>query len=478
MNRFRSKFLFGTLLLLVWMLGYRYSPAISFYSRGVLHYFAGGFSEFKPLFGIFWLFLCSFVLTPRSTSTANSSAILPLLSLAGAYLLCLIGHVIFVLGFELHPLGYAVTATEREISSNQLLHIHVMKGGLFLLLQSLGLESVQFTSDPGRFFAETLPSALFVLHGLLMLHASVGILWLLRIKYEQWHAAGCGYLVVPYAITSSAAIRCAVDGGPLDWTTMSLTPIFLLVLKAERLPSRAQLLSALAVVTVGTGILLYLHSAAGSPAPLLVGLNSLLSLLFVLVATLGAAAITQSSTPVRRWLSFSAGVLTLATLSQNTFWAWDLRAWIRTFPAQSELLLVDYYERWPYPVRSHEGRLVLRTLTLSASETGAELYSRLGIRHNFTQIQPLNVNCNEHDSYTRQGRVLILEGALTSRNFSQPILKKFELVPCAPRELCSYRYHATLPGCLPDTLGEIVVNRFFELGATKIILMPESAGEQ
>lgn len=270
-------------------------------------------------------------------------------------------------------------------------------------------------------------------------------------------------------------MRCAVDGGPLDWTTASLSPVFLRLLLTTPVPRIRHCILTAGIVIFGVGLIVFLHADAGSPEPSLVGLNSALALLSVVVATLWAATLTGRFRGLRLFAGASVSTVVLALLSQDTFWAWDARAWWRTIPAGDEILLVDYYGRWDFPVRAQEGTLAIRTLRFDSDISGAELYRRLGIRHHFTQAHPLNLNCSEHDSYERSGRLHILEGAAVELTFLRPILREFQLIRCASHEDCTYRYRATIPGCIPDSSGELLVNRLFEAGATKIILVPDTS---
>lgn len=470
MTRERRIYLRWLLVALLWLVAFVQFPAVGFYSRSILQYFAGGYSEFKPLFGIFWICLCLLLLTLSPHSQKPFRAALTIVPVVIAHVSSLSIHLLYCAVERLPVLAFTLSATDREISSNQLLHIHVSKGLLFGALKLLGLERIQQTSDPGRIYFEVLPTWIFVLHALLVLLAATAVLRSLPRLADRWREQGRGFLLPTYIISTSAVIRCAVDGGPLDWTNLVLFPIFVLLLMRKEVSLRSLVLRLLGFEACALLFTYVLHRIAHTEAPLGVVYNGFLSLFFVVAVTLVAASVKTKK------LQFAAlgAVVVFVWASTNTFWAWDFRAWRAMLPFGTLLYVEDFYDRYPQlPGRFSEGRLSVRLLEVQEDTRLSSVFAKLGIRMGFSSVVDVTHSCNPSENFQRQGLVRVLSGKFEDRVFPQSLFAEFELAPVALSDGTEYRYRAVFHGCVPDSGAEAIVNRLYEVGLRRIVLIPE-----
>ncbi|MBN8549688.1 MAG: hypothetical protein J0M12_10265 [Deltaproteobacteria bacterium] len=464
-----------SLSLFLWMLAYGMSLDVRFYSGALLDYFSGGYSGFKPFFALAWLFACTLVLLKPLRSSGNTHIPLVALLLAVAgQLNSLVIHIWYCVKYKIGIFEYAITSDAREISSNQLVHIHASKGVLYLLLRALGQDQAQSAVDPGRAYSELLSPWIFLLQGALVLAAGVLLLLALRKLYLVWpHRMRIPYAVL-YAISSAAVVRCILDGGPFDWTNLALFPVLLVLILCPGFSPLSLLGRLFGWECLAFLLLWAVHIQAGNLQWSGVLWNAALALLFAVTAAVAALLFTSYWPRRRIALLFLTCASALCFLSTDTYWAWELRRSQLMVSPGDTIFLEDYYDTYRnLPEHAREGSLVLREYPVSEPQFLRDIYRKLGLKFGQELLTVPGQSCQLTENYIVEGRLIVLSGSVRKRSFPKPILSSLTLADCGSGAACNYLVRAEVPGCTPNTASETIVNRLTEMGFDRFVFIPD-----
>ncbi len=469
----RKSFLVAAIVFILWGVGVFLSYDFAFFSAAVTQFFATGRTFFKEYFFFAWAILFFLVMALPIKSPGKNWGPWLLVSVGAAALLSLAAHCWYTWMYGLGLGNYSIAVDGQYLSSNNLVHTHVLKAMVAFLMRLVEIPPDSVRADSGQPFLSILPTW-FVVVSLLVVFVSMLLILVVALeKRKAWSKPGSWPYWIAFAVSSYAVWRCLFDGGPFSTEFLVYSPPFAyLSLKTPSSPS--SLLRKMIpfwiwgfALTLALGLVFSIQNL-GSDLVFIILFSAFFSLLLLAVewASLGKSC--------RGWRHLLWLTPLVVALSYVHFWAVAFRYLNQPIAPGTRFFVSDWLgKEYPFPVQAREGSFKVQTDVATAPSSVWAIHRYFQISPNYFLVSVPNQNCVVGQSYSRQGTVKVVEGQLTSRDFPSPLFEFFRIEPCGPGESCTYRFDVNVRGCIQDTVFQSVITHFKTLGLKKFIVVPK-----
>ncbi|MFH1046711.1 MAG: hypothetical protein V1738_00245 [Patescibacteria group bacterium] len=373
-------------------------PLVFSLCHAVVNIFAGGRSVSKT-----WLFLAyvplllvvSLLVRERIQLKLRRCRSVLIAFFAGGLTLNLVSYIMFIRRFGLSARDWVLVFSAGEMSSVGLLHNHVLKGSVGIVLSWFGFEQIE-NMDAGQAYLALLPHWLFWL-GTAMTAAA---LLLVALDYlfawtddrRQYDLAG----TTLYAILTFCLVKNMIDGGLFNPEAVVGLAFFLAISYPRR---STKILAAIAILSYV--VLLVLFQLIGFFAPSNQTWNGLMSVLIGLVAYALLLAPLYHRSILGRWNRTGILLAVLAVSFLITAIASDLKTVRYGFTRIDDYdwAIVGLYDTVTAPQYEEYGRvgdLMFYKLTPDQPTTAAEVMSQHQLLDNFYPLAFPYRDCFPH----------------------------------------------------------------------------------
>lgn len=390
----------------------------------------------------------------------------------------LILHFYFTATYRLDPATSFLAVYDNHISSNQVIHTHILKSLTAFIAETLQLNQIIRHGDPGLPFYYLLPGfgvilavffLLIFLSGMALLHG----LFIQKFKSKDGRLPIVQFLL--FIIAAQGLTLRYIDGGLLAYEVPAAFSVMLALLLSTNssginLPQEIiKFFLALLVPFTLILILINYHLFSGWCLLACAAVAFYIALTYILQFLCDKKINLAGST------IFFVALLLLAYGFRNS----------RNFQfyqeLQSSTLNTSAY--LTLPVEDYPGlELVAREnqFAIYKTKTGEynnlfQIYKRYNIRTNLPLAGIPSLNCNDKSLIVNSGKIKLLNPESMPLQIDSALIRKISLRPCPAKNECDYQYIAAFNPCfIPSKAHNLVANYLSHMGLKYFLLIPES----
>ena len=445
---------------------------IAFLCKSFVQFVASGRSFYKTFIFLAWATISFLVLAVFCTKATRSVSLVIIVLVTGLMLLNLYSQIAFTKQFDLGWSDYALTIVDRKISSSRFVHTHTFKPVLMVGVELVGINPLKLNADPGYAYYVLFPRGLYYAGCIGLITLCILLFFELIFLEQRWEPPLRRSFVALYVYSSFGVLRTIVDGGPLTPEFLVYSAMLFSLFKLRNEDPQESLLHCARNLVIPLFIVVPFYVITHSDqAPTFIRDYVLFSLFCLALGS------TLYLMQVRTWASVSAFALSLAAtlgLAGNFFWANELSYLLTEYKKGDKIYFLNYKRHeTPFDVYFREGLLTVHRESAKKDGRVWDLHRRQKVPPSYAAFHIDGKTCNAKDPYPRTGRIRVIENLAPALDKPSEVLSSFVLKSCKKSEQCDYRYYAMIKGCVADTAEQIVANRLYEMGATKVIIISD-----